>query len=148
MAKNNKNNSSLNNLDKAADNNLKEAEENAAKKFDNLKEKYKSSDFKKYLGKFWVYFFLSILIMVNLTALSISLQCNKDSSFFTRILSAIFAFCFGLLYIILNYIGYRIMVLNKPCQFDKDAPFSLGPMRREGRTFLGFDKSKRPELYK
>ena len=145
MAKKNSNN---NNLDKKANNELKKADEQATKKFDNLKETYKTSDFKKYLGKFWDYFFLSILIMVNLTALSISLQCNKDSSLFMRLFSAIFAFCFGLLYIILNYIGYRIMVLNKPCQFDKDAPFSFGPIRREGHTFLGFDKSKRPELYK
>ena len=42
----------------------------------------------RYMGKFWVYLFLSILFVVNITALSISLQCNRDAPFFMRILSA------------------------------------------------------------
>ena len=77
----------------------------------------------RYMGKFWVYLFLSILFVVNITALSISLQCNRDAPFFMRILSAIFAFCFGLLYILLNYYGYRLMTLNKPCEFSSTQPF-------------------------
>lgn len=79
--------------------------------------------FSKYLSKFWVYFFLSILFIVNITALSISLQCNRDAGMGMRIMSAIFAFCFGLLYILLNYYGYRLMTLNKPCEFSATQPF-------------------------
>ena len=77
----------------------------------------------RYFGKFWVYLFLSILFIINITALSISLQCNKDGSMGMKVISAIFAFCFGLLYILLNYYGYRLMTLNKPCQFSSTEPF-------------------------
>ena len=87
--------------------------------------KKKDSYMSKYMGKFWVYFFLSLLFMVNLTSLSIALQCNRDSGIFMKIISAIFAFCFGLLYILLNYLGYRLMTLNKPCEFDALNPFPL-----------------------
>jgi len=75
-----------------------------------------SEKLTKYLSKGSIFLFFFLLLTVNLVALSISLQCNVGSgNIFYKIASGMFAFMFGILYIIFNYYMYRIKVNNKPC---------------------------------
>ena len=84
-----------------------------------------------YLKYLWIFVFVFFLFTMNLFAVSISLQCNKNESIFFRIVSAMFAFFFGLVYIALNYFSYRISILKARCQFKKDDnPFSF-PFSRQ-----------------
>ena len=59
-----------------------------------------------YFKKSLIYIGIFILFTINIIALSISLQCNRDRYFSIRFVSAIFAFLFGLIYIGFNYIQY------------------------------------------
>lgn len=79
-----------------------------------------ASLFTTYLSYMWVYMFIFFLFIVNLLALSISLQCNKfyKKSLPFRIASALFAFCFGFVYITVNYYMYRISTKKEYCYFD------------------------------
>jgi len=67
--------------------------------------------------------FLFFLATTNFLALSISLNCNKLESGGVRFASAIFAFFFGFIYIIVNYYTYRVMTLGKICVFDETRIF-------------------------
>lgn len=64
-----------------------------------------------------------VLITVNFLALSIALNCNKDSPISTRIASAIYAFLFGFIYLFINYYSFRVMTQGKLCEFDQDYLF-------------------------
>lgn len=79
-----------------------------------------ASLFTTYLSYMWVYMFVFFLFIVNLFALSISLQCNKfyKKSIAFRLVSGLFAFCFGFVYIIVNYYMYRISTKREYCYFD------------------------------
>lgn len=81
--------------------------------------------FGTYMKRALLYIFLFILLTVNLIALSVSLQCNKESNIFYKIASGLFAFMFGILYLIFNYYMYRVKVNNKPCVICKDNVFGL-----------------------
>ena len=81
--------------------------------------------FGTYMKRALLYIFLFILLSVNLIALSVSLQCNKESNIFYKIASGLFAFMFGILYLIFNYYMYRVKVNNKPCVICKENVFDL-----------------------
>ena len=49
------------------------------------------------------YLFLVTILTLNFLGLSVSLNCNADQELFTRIVSAMFAFVFGFVYLIINY---------------------------------------------
>ena len=85
----------------------------------------KTEFFGTYMKRALLYIFLFILLTVNLIALSVSLQCNKESNIFYKIASGLFAFMFGILYLIFNYYMYRVKVNNKPCVICKDNVFGL-----------------------
>jgi hypothetical protein len=51
------------------------------------------------------------------------LNCNKFEPVMTRFGSAIYAFFFGFIYILVNYYTYRVMTLGKICQFDESRVF-------------------------
>lgn len=76
-----------------------------------------------YFKKSLIYIGIFILFTINIIALSISLQCNRDRYFSIRFVSAIFAFLFGLIYIGFNYIQYRINIKKDPCQLCGNDPF-------------------------
>lgn len=80
------------------------------------------------IGEFWkkgmIYFLIFIFFTINFIALSISLQCNRDEPLMFRIASGIFAFMFGLIYIILNYFMYRLKLKNNHCHICGDNIFS------------------------
>ena len=76
-----------------------------------------------YFKKSLIYIGIFILFTINIIALSISLQCNRDRYFSIRFVSAIFAFLFGLIYIGFNYIQYRVNIKKDPCQLCGNEPF-------------------------
>lgn len=71
--------------------------------------------FGKYVYKSFIFTFVFLLFTINIIAVSISLQCNKNEGIFFKISSALFAFMFGIFYIIMNYYMYRVQIMNNPC---------------------------------
>ena len=75
-----------------------------------------SSDYiLRYISRALIFVFIFILFIINLIALSISLQCNHDQGIVMKIASGLFAFMFGILYITVNYYWFRIREQNDPC---------------------------------
>ena len=72
---------------------------------------------------FLKYSFLVLLLTLNFLGLSVSLNCNADQEMFSRILSAIFAFFFGFVYLIINYYTYKVMTQGKICKMDREKLF-------------------------
>ena len=54
---------------------------------------------------------------------AISLQCNEDKSYIVKVSSAMFAFMFGFLYILVNYFMYRVNFKSNACLICFDNPF-------------------------
>ncbi len=79
-----------------------------------------------YVKKSFLYFGIFILFTINIIALSISLQCNQERYFGFRVVSALFAFLFGLVYIMFNYLQYRVKIQNEKCNLCGNNPFPLG----------------------
>lgn len=81
----------------------------------------------KYIRKFTIYIAIFIILTTSLFALSISLQCSRNKGLFFRILSGLWAFFFGIMYIFLNYYYYRISVKGDigDCYFCMKDPFTL-----------------------
>ena len=77
----------------------------------------------KYVKKALIYILIFVIFTINLIALSISLQCNQGRYFSYRLVSAIFAFLFGIIYIGFNYLQYRVKIKNDPCLLCGEMPF-------------------------
>ena len=73
--------------------------------------------------KSFIFLFIFTVFFLNLLAVSISLQCNRDKSFLYKISASMFAFMFGFLYIIINYYMYRVTMKNNPCDICSNNPF-------------------------
>ena len=69
------------------------------------------------------YLFLVVILTLNFLGLSVSLNCNADEEMFKRILSAIFAFFFGFVYLIINYYTYKVLSQGKICKMNRDKLF-------------------------
>lgn len=69
------------------------------------------------------YSFLVIILTLNFLGLSVSLNCNANEELFKRVLSAIFAFFFGFVYLIINYYTYKVLSQGKICKMDRDKLF-------------------------
>ena len=69
------------------------------------------------------YSFLVVLLTLNFLGLSVSLNCNADQEFAMRVISAIFAFFFGFVYLIINYYTYKVLGEGKICKMNKDKLF-------------------------
>ena len=69
------------------------------------------------------YGFLVVLLTLNFLGLSVSLNCNADQEFTMRVISAIFAFFFGFVYLIVNYYTYKVLGEGKICKMNKDKLF-------------------------
>jgi len=70
-----------------------------------------------------IFIFTFIVFVMNFIAVSISLQCNQDKSLMVKISSAMFAFMFGFLYIVINYFMYRVNLKGTACTICSDNPF-------------------------
>ena len=90
-----------------------------------IQPKEGDSYFVIYLKYLWIFVFVFFLFTMNLLAVSVSLQCNKNKGVLFRIISAMFAFFFGLVYLALNYFSWRLYIKKEYCQFNKDNPFPL-----------------------
>ena len=69
------------------------------------------------------YGLLVLLLTLNFLGLSVSLNCNADEEFTMRVISAIFAFFFGFVYLIVNYYTYKVLGEGKICKMNKDKLF-------------------------
>lgn len=62
-----------------------------------------------------------IILTINFLALSVSLQCNRGKP--NKLASAIYAFFFGPIYLIVNYYSVRLMSKGESCEFSTTNPF-------------------------
>ena len=69
------------------------------------------------------YLFLVGILSLNFLGLSVSLNCNADQELSQRILSAVFAFFFGFVYLIINYYTYKVLGQGKICKMNRDILF-------------------------
>jgi hypothetical protein len=76
-----------------------------------------------YIILFLKYAFVVVLLTLNFLGLSVSLNCNADQEMATRIISAIFAFFFGFVYLIVNYYTYKVMTQGKICKMNREKLF-------------------------
>lgn len=76
-----------------------------------------------YIILFLKYAFVVILLTLNFVGLSVSLNCNADQDTATRVMSAIFAFFFGFVYLIVNYYTYKVMTQGKMCKMNREKLF-------------------------
>jgi hypothetical protein len=76
-----------------------------------------------YIILFLKYAFVVVLLTLNFLGLSVSLNCNADQELATRIMSAIFAFFFGFVYLIVNYYTYKVMTQGKMCKMNREKLF-------------------------
>ena len=76
---------------------------------------------------FLKYMFLVVVLTLNFLGLSVSLNCNADQEMSHRIISAIFAFFFGFVYLIINYYTYKVLTQGKICKMNRDKlfPFTM-----------------------
>lgn len=72
---------------------------------------------------FLKYAFVVVMLTLNFLGLSVSLNCNADQETATRVMSAIFAFFFGFVYLIINYYTYKVMTQGKMCKMNRDKLF-------------------------
>jgi hypothetical protein len=76
-----------------------------------------------YVILFLKYLFLVAILTLNFLGLSVSLNCNADQELFTRVVSAIFAFFFGFVYLIINYYTYKVLSQGKMCKMNREKLF-------------------------
>lgn len=76
-----------------------------------------------YIIMFFKYLFLVVILTMNFLGLSVSLNCNANEEYTKRILSAIFAFFFGFVYLIVNYYTYKVMSQGKICKMNREKLF-------------------------
>ena len=79
--------------------------------------------FTDYLLLFIKYAFLVSILTLNFLGLSVSLNCNAKEELSQRIISGIFAFFFGFVYLIINYYTYKVLGEGKICKMDRDKLF-------------------------
>ena len=66
----------------------------------------------------WKFALVVILLIINLTAVSLALLCHKNDSIVMKIFIALFAFMFGIIYIVFNYYTYRVMMKGETCKYN------------------------------
>ena len=69
------------------------------------------------------YAFLVIILVMNFLGLSVALNCNINEELGKRIISGIFAFFFGFIYLLINYYTFRVVIKGKICPMDRDKLF-------------------------
>jgi len=99
---------------------------------ENTEEPTTSEYFYKYFMKFITYLAIFGLFTINLIAVTISLSCNSEESLPFKILSALYALFFGVMYIIFNYYIYRVQIKGEitKCKFCRTNPFGFGPKKK------------------
>ena len=89
---------------------------------------YKLSDhIRSFIGMCLKYLLLVVVLTLNFLGLSVALNCNVNEEMGKRVLSAIFAFFFGFVYLLVNYYTFRVLIRGKVCPMDREKlfPFKL-----------------------
>lgn len=92
------------------------------KKLNQLNSERSTSGFWNFVKTIVVYLLIFALLVVNFFAVSLSLSCNKGSNIIFKIVSAIFALLFGIIYIIINFRVYKVQI-GEYCEMCKQNPF-------------------------
>ena len=79
---------------------------------------------KLYFKKLLFYFFVFSLITFNLIVVAVSMSCSIGDSFGYRIFSALCAFMFGIIYLVINYKYYKLRT-SESCVLQPNNPFAL-----------------------
>lgn len=79
--------------------------------------------FSHFLWRSTIFVLIFVLFTTNLVALALSQQCNRSEPIFFRMASGMFAFMFGILYILVNYYYYRLVLKANPCRICAENPF-------------------------
>jgi len=82
-----------------------------------------TDQFNDYVILFLKYGFFVGILTLNFLGLSVSLNCNADQELMTRIFSAIFAFFFGVVYLLINYYTFKVLSQGKMCKMNRDKLF-------------------------
>lgn len=98
-----------------------------ALRLDQKKHSTTEYNLSDYIIGFTSIFAKSILVVliltINMTALSIALNCNVNSSLPMKYGSGILAFFFGIVYLMVNYYSFRLLTKRELCEFDKTTLF-------------------------
>ena len=91
-------------------------------KMNELNSQRTTTSFWNFFKTIIIYLLIFALLVVNFIAVSLSLSCNRDSNILVRIFSVIFAFVFGIIYIVINYGFYKVPI-GDFCEMCKQEPF-------------------------
>ena len=80
---------------------------------DEDQPKFMASLMKKAIPMYFEFWFL----FLNLLAVSISLNCNRDTKILFKIVFAVIAFCFGMFYV-MYYFAKVAIFKGEPCTFN------------------------------
>ena len=78
-----------------------------------------------YIKKFLFYLLLLVLFSFNLIAVAVSLSVNRGTSLPWKIMSAIYAFLFSIIYILINYRHYRLDIKKEVNTICPNNPFNF-----------------------
>ena len=78
---------------------------------------------RSYISHFGFFTLVFFLFVVNLIAVTLSLNCTAGDPFLFRVASALYAFMFGFIYIFVNYINYRVKIKDDTCFINIKKPF-------------------------
>jgi hypothetical protein len=86
-----------------------------------------SDHLQSYIGMCLKYLLLVGVFTLNFLGLSVALNCNVNEEMGKRVLSAIFAFFFGFVYLLVNYYTFRVLIRGKVCPMNREKlfPFQL-----------------------
>ena len=96
-------------------------------KINKLKRDKTYYQFKNYIKKFLANILILGLFTFNFIAVGVSMSCSKGRPIYFRILSALYAFFFSILYILINYRYYRLGQKKDTttCNICPNNPFGL-----------------------
>lgn len=72
--------------------------------------------FNDFMSSLFIYGTIFFVLTFNLVAMSVSLHANLNATFSRKLGGAIFAFLFGLIYIVFNYYIYYVLRKGKHVQ--------------------------------
>ena len=86
-----------------------------------------SNHIQSYIVMCLKYLLLVGVFTLNFLGLSVALNCNVNEEMGKRVLSAIFAFFFGFVYLLVNYYTFRVLIRGKVCPMNREKlfPFQL-----------------------
>jgi hypothetical protein len=84
--------------------------------------------------KSFLFVLVFALFTINMVAVSLALQCNRMRSLPFKLSSALFAFLFGFLYIMVNYLSYRVKMQHDPCYLHANDPFPFFNVKLEDES--------------